>query len=176
MSSIGNNFKQLNILSYGIKLNQFFKFQSDCSTESVVESCPSQNSVLIGGESCVANNNSTPNLQCRFQEIHNSNPSVPNQQTPEVPFFKNTIFPSQSRTSNKLRKRKRKRPLIKLDLTSTDETDSTDSGDEYYAFGRFVASKIRKLKNKTARRDMQHYILNLLYEAEFGKYKNILEK
>lgn len=57
-------------------------------------------------------------------------------------------------------------------LNASDLSSASTQRDEYSIFGEYVGMTIRHLSNDTAKIVVKHYINNLLFEAEMGKYDN----
>lgn len=59
-----------------------------------------------------------------------------------------------------------------LENLSNSDLSTSNQRDEYSVFGEYVGMTIRHLHNDTAKIVVKHYINNLLFEAEMGKYDN----
>lgn len=78
---------------------------------------------------------------------------------------------SQS-TSKSLSDKTNNKPLENLNNCESSTLNQSSQRDEYSVFGEYVGMTIRHLNNDTARIVVKHYINNLLFEAEMGKYDN----
>lgn len=77
---------------------------------------------------------------------------------------------NQSQSTSKSLSDKTNNKLI--ENLNNSESSTPNQRDEYSVFGEYVGMTIRQLNNDTAKIVVKHYINNLLFEAEMGKYDN----